>query len=395
MISFEKNFAGIEIFVLLVVVLISFSGGVSGELEVTKKVAAPPELQGLINPGKRPGGPTWLGADAATSVKITPDRYVWLFGDSILGKKENGGRQYSWFIHNTIGVATRNRSGNFLEIKKYYRKIHGKPAAIFSSKEDDHFYWPLVGADLDSSLLIAASKVTTKGSQNFSILGATIFRVKNPADPPKDWTYEKRFLPKEDGITWGSAILARNDSVYLFGQKGKGLSAMTVLSKISAREAKNDRWDDRQYFADGIWKKDSNPEALKGLPGTSETTIQHNSFFGWYCLQIPPFSFDVHLYTARRITDPWTDRGSVYEIPSPWSSEKTEKGKHVFSAYAAKSHPELAGEKNEIVLTYNVNLNPFVPGLSDKLGQYIGREKYSGLYIPRFVSLKFQRNSHP
>lgn len=80
-------------------------------------------------------------------------------------------------------------------------------------------------------------------------------------------------------------------------------------------------------------------------------------------------------------------------MPSPWSTEKTDKEKHVFSAYAAKSHPELAKEENEIVLTYNINLNPFVPGLSDRLQDYIEKEKYEGLYVPRFVTLEFQKKS--
>lgn len=378
---------------LLIVVIVHFQGMPSTEEYKLKESTRPTCLQSMISPKENTDEVTWLGADAATSVEITPGRYVWLFGDTILGKKEGRARKYSVFIHNTIGVTEREQQGNFRDIEKSYKKGGGDIKAIFSSEKDHVFFWPLVGTRLGSCLLVAANKVTTKDTKTFKVLGTTFFNVKNPEESPESWNYEGQFLPKEGGITWGSALVKEGDWIYLFGQKGKGLSSKTVLAKISVSKAVRGAWGERLYFVNGEWKSDSSPTEIEGLPGTSETTIQYNSFFGWYCLQIPPFSFDVHLYTSENLTGPWQDQGAVYTVPSPWSTKKTDKGKHVFSAYAAKSHPELAEAENEIVLTYNVNLNPFVPGLSDELQDYIGKEKYEGLYVPQFVTLKFQRKS--
>lgn len=381
------------IFCLLIVFLVTFQGIPSTVEFELQKSTPPADLQALINPVEDPDGLTWLGADAATSVEITPDRYVWLFGDTILGKNKDGVRKYSVFIHNTIGVTERDTQGNFTRIKKCFRKEDGKLKAIFTSQKDHIFYWPLVGTRLDSSLLVAASKVTTRGTKTFKVLGTTFFAVDNPMGSPEDWSYQVEFLPKKDGITWGNALVKQDEWIYIFGQKGTGFSSKTVLAKIRVSDVKKGNWSKRLNFVDGKWRSDSNPTVIKGLPGTSETTIQHNPFFGWYCLQIPPFSFDIHLYTSESITGPWRDQGVVYTIPSPWSTKKTEGGKHVFSAYAAKSHPELAEGNNEILLTYNVNLNPFVQGLASKLGDYIEKKKYSELYIPQFVSLEFQKKS--
>ncbi|MFW6104592.1 MAG: DUF4185 domain-containing protein [Candidatus Bipolaricaulota bacterium] len=378
---------------LLIVLLVTFQGITSTEEFKLQEATRPAKLQALINPGGNSGELTWLGADAATSVKITPDRYVWLFGDTILGKYKDGVRKYSVFIHNTIGVTKRDSQGNFTRIQKSYKKEDGKFRAIFTSQKSHIFYWPLVGTSLDSSLLVAASKVTTKDTKTFKILGTTFFTVENPMDPPEEWNYQGEFLPNEDGITWGNALVKQDEWVYVFGQKGKGLSSKTVLAKIRISDAKKGAWSKQLKFVDEKWKPSPPPDPIEGLPGTSETTIQYSPFFGWYCLQIPPFSFNIRLYTAERITGPWRDRGAVYTIPSPWSTEKTDGGKHVFSTYAAKSHPELAEEESEIVLTYNINLNPFVQGLTSKLGDYIGKKKYSELYIPQFVSLKFQKKS--
>ncbi len=391
MVPSRKSFLIWILFVFLIAGIFSFQIAASSEKFKLEKSTRPDNLQSLINPRENPEGPSWLGADSATSIRITRDRCVWLFGDTILGKIKDGSRKYSVFIHNTIGVTERNSAGKFGKIKKSYAKEDGKIRAIFPSKKDEVFYWPLVGTTADSSLLVAASKVSTRDAKTFKVLGTTFFRVKNPKDPPKNWTYESQFLPKKNGIVWGTALLKKDDWIYLFGRKGSGLSSKTVLAKIKADDAEKGAWKRKLNFAEGEWKRDSAPKALEGLPGTSETTIQHNSYFGWYCLQIPPFSFEVHLYTAEKITGPWHDQGALYEIPSPWSKKKTKKGKHIFSAYAAKSHPELAEKENEIVLTYNVNLNSFVPGLTDKLGDYIEKEKYRKLYVPQFVSLEFQK----
>ncbi|MBS3736202.1 MAG: hypothetical protein V5A87_03660 [Candidatus Bipolaricaulota bacterium] len=153
---------------------------------------------------------------------------------------------------------------------------------------------------------------------------------KKSGKSPEKLDYEGQFLPKEERIIRGSALVEKDCWIYVFGQKGKGLSSKTVLARISVSNA------------------------AKGS---------------------------------------WQDHGTVYTVPSPWSTKKTDKGKHVFSGYAAKSHPELAKAENEIVLTYNVNLNPFVPSINDKLQDYIEKEKYEDLYIPQFGSLELQEKS--
>jgi len=355
-----------------------------------QKVTIPNHLQSLMDPPQNMDRIGWLGADAATSVEVAPDLYVWLFGDTILGKSEDGIRKYSDFIHNTIGRAKREEDGGFREIEKYFREKNGGRGAIFSSKKK-WFYWPLVGVKLDSQLLIAANRVTTKDSSSFKILGSALFLVHNPTKPPTKWTYEGHYLPKDKKIIWGTALVKKEEWVYLFGKRGTGFSAKTVLSRIRVEEAAKGNWQKFLYWADGKWLAQSKPDTVEGLPGTSETTIQHNSFFGWYCLQIPPLSYEVHLYTAERITGPYQDRGAIYTIPAPWSEARMEKGKRLFIAYAAKSHPELTQKKDQIVLTYNVNLNPFVKGLSGKLQKYLTKKKYEGLYLPQFVSISFDK----
>ncbi|MFW6190694.1 MAG: hypothetical protein ACOC49_03510, partial [Candidatus Bipolaricaulota bacterium] len=112
---------------------------------VLQQKGQPERLQEMMNPKEGSSGLTWLGADAATSIRVNPDRYVWLFGDTIIGKSEEGIRDYSVFIHNTIGVYERVEKGNFTRIRKCYREEGEKIKPIFESDESETFYWPLVG----------------------------------------------------------------------------------------------------------------------------------------------------------------------------------------------------------------------------------------------------------
>ena len=384
----ENTLTRIYIVVSILFSVIITSGFSSVTYEVSKTIT-PDSLQKMINPPINATGTTWLGADASTSIEIDPDHYIWLFGDTLLGTSRDGKRDYSIFIHNTIGVAQREESGSFSAIKKYYRKNNSKIKAIFNSGKEKAFYWPLVGTMLDSSLLIAADRITTKNTNSFKTLGAELFTVQNPLKSPDGWQYKRHYIPEENGVVWSSALTRRGNVVYLFGQRGTGFDAKTVLSRISVANAESGKWEKRTVFSNEGWQKSATPTTIKGLPGVSETTVQHNPFFNWYSLQIPPLSDDIHLYTAEQITGPWTDQGVVYSIPAPWSNTKTKDGKPVFIAYAVKSHPELAEKEHEIVLTYNVNLDPFVKGLTDKLGEYLKNKAYEGLYVPQFVRIEF------
>jgi len=358
------------------------------EVEATQ---TPSRLQTLIDPKPNSDFPTWVGADAATSIKISENRYVWLFGDTIIGSTDGEKRDYSVFIHNSIGVTHRQGGGNFGNITKYYNSSDNRYRGIFPANNKEEFYWPLVGAEFNSELIIAASKVSTKNTDTFKIIGTALFKINNPDDKPTEWNYTTKYLPRDGKIIWGNTLLVNDNWFYIYGNSGSGYNAKTVLSRIKTTQAKKGQWSKRLYWNNGKWKSDARPSPIEGLPGTSEATVNYNSFFGWYTLQIPPLSFDVHLYTAEKLAGPWKDQGVVYKIPSPWSTEQTSKGEPVFIAYATKSHPELATKENQIVFTYNANLDPFVHDLTGKLKDYIGREKYIDLYIPQFVSIELNR----
>ncbi|MFM7144152.1 MAG: hypothetical protein ACKO2K_19795, partial [Alphaproteobacteria bacterium] len=52
------------------------------------ELAPDPTLQALVDP-RRHRGLVWLGGDVATSIPLSRSRWVWLFGDTILGRVEH------------------------------------------------------------------------------------------------------------------------------------------------------------------------------------------------------------------------------------------------------------------------------------------------------------------
>src|SRR5262249_12108052 len=68
----------------------------------------------------------WIGGDGAASVVLGPERILWLFGDSLLGKVKDGKRDGATMVNNTLGIQ-RGKEIRFLAGKKE----NGKPAAFF------------------------------------------------------------------------------------------------------------------------------------------------------------------------------------------------------------------------------------------------------------------------
>ncbi|HEY8518179.1 MAG TPA: hypothetical protein VIS07_21930 [Candidatus Binatia bacterium] len=357
------------------------------------------ELQALIDPYPAPSGPSWLGGDVASSIRLADDRYVWIFGDTLLGvlhgdcavrggacRREIAGPG-AGMIANSVGTMVRSRDGSFYPIVKYWRSEGDASAPIFATSEEG-FLWPLAGVRVGTVLLIAANRHTFESG--LLPVGNHLIRVYNPDAPPDIWLYDVQPLPgfvapAPDGgplVSWTTALVHVGRHVYLFGSRDVGEKAETVVARVAVDDLAERGWRPAPEFlvraADGgapLWSTDlpaaSALHVVPGLPGTSEAAIAHDAALGWYTFQIPALSYDIRLYTADDLLGPWTDRGVVYAIPAPWST--TTRGpcpplppgttleeippacEHVYAAYAPKTHPELAPPDGYVV-TYNVNV---------------------------------------
>jgi hypothetical protein len=285
-----------------------------------------------------------------------------------------------------------SRDGGFRPLETSWRTVNGQPAPIFEAAEPDSFLWPLALTPLGPRLLIVASR-HTRAAGLFS-QGNVLLRVENPTDAPPRWRIRQRPIPTmqpagpgRTQLTWMTALVQHGRHVYLFGEHGTGPATATVLARLRVADlAASDFAVRPEYLlrtGDVVaWRRDFDEarlHRLPGLPGTSEATIQHHPAWGWYTFRIPPGEYVIRLYTAERLIGPWRDRGIVYTIPAPWSTEQRPDGTPRHAVYAAKAHPQLA-PPDGIVVSYNVNL------LDGSMESAIGAaEAEPDFYVPRLL----------
>lgn len=336
-------------------------------------------LQAMINPPEdSQNSATWIGADVASSIEVTPNKFIWLFGDTLLGKVTQRSRYLHAMLHNSVAIMTCQQHKKCQMTKSASRDI-------FILNKAHHYFWPTAGTLLNTKLFITGYVIHTHSREWIPLSGTCFILVHNIKASPTHWQYTTYLMPDTNAhLNWATAAVKKDDWLYIFGSMHihANTPAHIVLSRIQVENAETAHWTSLEYWSHHHWtKKLTSPNALDaipGLPGTSEMSLGYNDYIGWYTVSIPALTFDIHLYTAKQLTGPWQDQGIIYHIPRPIRASVGH-----FIAYAAKVHPELATTTNEIVLTYTINqldTRAFVKNIE--------KESYWWLYIPQFVTVE-------
>jgi hypothetical protein len=363
-------------------------------------------VQALLDPHPSSAGLDWLGGDVASSAALAGDRYVWIFGDTLLGSARRdcprgvvycGRAQIAddperAMIANSVGIMRFGPQRAASPLVPYWQTTDGHPAPIFEDADPDSFVWPLAVARVGRPLLVTGS-VHSRATGLFS-LGSLVMRVENPDDDPRQWRYATYVVPHtvraEKGraqLSWATALVPLGAHVYLVGESGAGPGSTTVLARFATTDTTRAAWRPvLEYLTDeggtARWTTtfaEARLHRLPGLPGTSETTFDRLHDGTWRTYRIPPGTFEIRRYSAPDLLGPWTDDGVVARIPAPWSTARKPDGSPRYAAYAVKAHPEL-GTPERPILTYNVNITDgsFDSAVSEA-------ERQPDFYVPRVL----------
>lgn len=321
----------------------------------------------------------WIGGDAVYSVALNQQRVLWLFGDTLLGTVQDGKRAGATMVNNTIALQTgldKDASIRFLSGEGR----DDKPAAFFTPTDGKGWFWPQAAVCEGDRLFLFLAQMDKgehPGVFGFRQIGQWLAVIENAADDPQQWRMQFRPVPfarfdRTRLQSWGSAVLAEDDSMYVYGyqEKSKEIgSRKLLLARVPAgkltdftkwRFRTSDGWSERAEEATPLAGGLATEFSVHRMPGergyvlvTTENGLG-NRIVGRF---------------AGSAVGPWSAPMLLYRCP------EMARDKGVF-CYAAKAHP-WAAKDDELLVSYCVNAWEFA--------RLFREEK---LYRPQFVSVK-------
>lgn len=312
--------------------------------------AGPSKMQALFD-----GSEGWTGGDGAGSIKLSPSKTIWMFGDSFIGSVKGGRRLQAEFINNS--AAWQNLDGAADRLRFFYRKNpRGAATSLIKAEAAGQFYWPCDGQMIDRKLYLFMRRVTVPknggGPLDFQVLGCDLIIVSNPLSEPTEWQYRSIEMPfKQAGIDAASCCVCDKTYLYVFGrilaakEQNQNRLAVARLSTAALQRGDYLSW---QYWCEtasgGAWK--NSPDHLQILfpDAAPEMTIARlPGLAGWSAVYMPPFSNSIFLRRCASLTGKWSGPQVIYRCPS--------QAKNVI-LYNARAHPELSPKDGAMVITY-------------------------------------------
>ena len=338
--------------------------------------AAPaPELEALF---ARTNG--WIGADGDYSVAVTPERTLWFFSDTWIGRVIGGHRTNATMINNSVGVQTG--AGRDARVDYFWDTSTGaKPAALFRPADGHGWFWPFAGTMVSNTLqlfLWQMEKTTEPGAFGFRNVAVWHGEISNPLSAPREWSVRQRKLPFTENtearrLFFGSAILRHDGHLYIYGvderRAGKGFSRGMAVARVEERSLGDfARW---RFWHAGEWREDFREATSVASGMATEYSVTHLPALGRFVAVTHDvfLSPNIIARTAPQPWGPWSEPVRLYACPEAgWK-----KG---FFCYAGKAQPSFSST-NELVISYAANAGDFVDVLRD-----------ARLYWPRFVRVK-------
>jgi hypothetical protein len=327
----------------------------------------------------------WIGADGNYSIPLAPDKTLWLFSDTFVGKVQEGKRRDACMINNSVALQHGTNAPEFF----YGTTPEGKPASFIKpqhgSKRD--YFWLNHGATNAQGLyffLLRVVTVRTDTPFGFKLVDGWLAHVANPDAPPPQWRITQTKVPftkisKSGALIFGGAVLPEGEYLYVFGGDSRpearkaGVPNGLVVARVPADKLGD--FQEWHFLANGAWQKDykkvtpvfpnvGSEFSVSWLPARKTYTAVYSEGIGGRIV----------VRLAPALTGPWSQPVLVYRCPEmDWPAKAF--------CYAAKAHPQLASAPDELLITYAANAWNFWDLFKD-----------ARLYWPRFVRVNLGAN---
>lgn len=325
----------------------------------------------------------WIGADGDYSTALDDNTVVWLFGDTFIGSVRDNRRVNATLINNSIGIQ-HLRSSKPIELY-YGTNADGQPAAFVTPDDGKGYFWLFSGVSTSNGLSIFLTRVRQSDANPafpFKTFGMALGHISNPLDPPSKWRITQQQVPfcrftDSGSLLLGSAALKVGSYVYIYGsdslrkdKDGKRLNSMIAarvpedkLGDFSKwRFLSSGKWITNATRCDTLFNAPPTEFSVSYVPGIKQyaAVYMDHGIYGKIMVRLSPTP-----------EGPWGEEMMVFDCP--------DKDWHEAAySYAAKAHPELSTNPNELIVTYATNSAEFTDLFED-----------ARLYWPRFVKLIF------
>lgn len=154
----------------------------------------------VASPAEDLAAPFWktagyIGGDGVYSLPLGPDRILWLFGDSFIGRIVDGARPGTAMVNNMVGISKADWSGP--DLRFFWRTKQGKPGSFFAPVEKGNWFWPLHGfLSPAGKLYLFLIEITRTGAADdvfgFGPAGNWLAVIDNPEKDPPLWRVDYR-----------------------------------------------------------------------------------------------------------------------------------------------------------------------------------------------------------
>jgi len=325
----------------------------------------------------------WTGADGAYSVPLSKNLILWLFGDTWVGDIQNNVHVNATIVNNTLaiqhGLPPSESSVDF-----YIGRTPGGKAEAFIHPADGRgWLWIYHGVLTPQGLylfLVQIERTEKPPAAGFRLIGTWLAHVANPEDLPANWRIAHHRIPwgsfsSPAATLFGSWVLKQGQWIYIYGTTEDVIDGFHHKYMILARAPESGlaRFDQWQFYNNGKWSADYKKAERLCAGVANEYSVSYLPAMGNYIAVYSDSdrSDNIVARFAPNPWGPWDDPVSFYRCPEArW-------GKNII-CYAAKGHPGILEDPNELMVTYIANSTDFDTMVND-----------ARLYRPRFIRVRF------
>lgn len=321
----------------------------------------------------------WTGGDGAYSTALGSNKFLWLFGDTLIGEVKDGRRIVAGMVSNSIAI----QMGHEPQAASIDFFPDGGSEPFLKPEGGLGWFWPYHALRTSEGLyffLLQLERADISPPFGFRLLSTWLGYVRNPQDPPQRWIISRRKIPwGNTQRQLGSFVLVKEGYGYVYGTVAESVKGQTRWNMILAR-APVDRLADFSswlFFREGKWIADVDRAERICENVATEFSVSFQTLLDRYVLVYTEKGFSGHLNSSvirlsPNLHGPWTD-------PIPVSPCLETQRDPRICCYAAKGHPEITASPEDLILTYvATSCHGDLKVLED-----------ASLYRPRFLRIHF------